>query len=81
MPAEADQRVNLEFLLLLGTAATLGWCTRCWDPTITCRSSPWPGRGSWSERKAMTITLLSGLGHVTSSVVIGAVGLLSEPRC
>ncbi len=31
--------------------------------------------GSWSLRKTMIVTLLSGLGHVTSSIVLGLAGI------
>jgi ABC-type nickel/cobalt efflux system permease component RcnA len=32
--------------------------------------------GGWSWRKTLVITLISGLGHVGSSVVLGALGLM-----
>ncbi len=68
--------MTTEFTLLLGTAAALGFVHTLLGPDHYVPFIAMARARRWSERKAMTVTLLSGIGHVTSSIAIGAIGLL-----
>jgi len=68
--------MTAEFSLLLGTAATLGLVHTVLGPDHYVPFVAMAKARNWSNRRAMVITLLSGIGHVSSSVVIGMVGLL-----
>ncbi|RPH94635.1 hypothetical protein EHM69_06850 [candidate division KSB1 bacterium] len=67
--------MNTEFFLLLGTAATLGFIHTLLGPDHYVPFIAMAKARQWSTRKALTITFLSGIGHVSSSVIIGLVGL------
>jgi nickel/cobalt transporter (NicO) family protein len=68
--------MNPEFLLLLGTAVTIGLVHTVLGPDHYVPFVAMSRARHWSHRKTLAITLLSGLGHVSSSVIIGAVGLV-----
>lgn len=68
--------MTTEFSILLGTAATLGFVHTILGPDHYIPFIAMARARQWSMRRAMTITFLSGIGHVTSSVIIGLVGLL-----
>jgi len=60
---------------LLTTAAVIGVVHTILGPDHYVPFVAMARARSWSNRKALLITLLSGLGHVSSSVVIGLIGL------
>ncbi|MBM3324467.1 MAG: hypothetical protein FJY66_02235 [Calditrichaeota bacterium] len=65
-----------DFSILLGTAATLGLVHTLLGPDHYLPFVAMAKARNWSTRQTLTITLLCGIGHVASSVVIGVVGLL-----
>ncbi|MFZ5433049.1 MAG: hypothetical protein ACOZB3_04665 [Calditrichota bacterium] len=68
--------MTTEFSLLLGTAATLGFVHTLLGPDHYIPFIAMARARDWSTRKTMIITTLCGIGHVSSSVIIGFVGLL-----
>lgn len=68
--------MTTEFSLLLGTSATLGLVHTLLGPDHYVPFVAMAKARNWSNRRTLTITLLSGIGHVASSVVIGMIGLL-----
>ncbi len=68
--------MTTEFPLLLGTAATLGFVHTLLGPDHYVPFIAMAKVRNWSNRQTMIITLLSGIGHVSSSMLIGLVGLL-----
>jgi nickel/cobalt transporter (NicO) family protein len=67
--------MTTEFALLLGTAATLGFVHTLLGPDHYVPFIAMARARQWSTRRALTVTFLSGIGHVTSSVIIGLIGL------
>lgn len=67
--------MSTEFTLLLTTAATLGFVHTLLGPDHYVPFIAMAKARQWTMRKTMTVTLLSGLGHVSSSVIIGLIGL------
>lgn len=65
-----------EFWILLGTAATLGFVHTVLGPDHYVPFIAIAKARNWSNRRALGITLVCGIGHVLSSALIGAVGLL-----
>jgi sulfite exporter TauE/SafE len=63
-------------LTLLATAVALGFVHTVLGPDHYVPFVAMAKARHWSRRKTLTITLLSGVGHVTSSVLIGLAGLL-----
>jgi ABC-type nickel/cobalt efflux system permease component RcnA len=68
--------MTTEFSLLLGTAATLGFVHTLLGPDHYVPFIAMAKARRWSMRRTLIVTVLSGIGHVSSSVVIGLVGLL-----
>lgn len=67
--------MTTEFSILLGTAATLGFVHTLLGPDHYVPFIAMAKAREWSIRRTMMITFLSGIGHVSSSVIIGLVGL------
>ncbi|MBU1984854.1 hypothetical protein KJ815_10640, partial [bacterium] len=67
--------MTTEFSLLLGTAATLGFVHTLLGPDHYVPFIAMARARRWSQRRTMLITALCGIGHVSSSVIIGLVGL------
>ncbi|MFH1012093.1 MAG: hypothetical protein V1784_12785 [bacterium] len=65
-----------DFSILLAAAATLGLVHTLLGPDHYVPFVAMAKARNWSNRQTLTITLLCGIGHVASSVVIGIVGLL-----
>lgn len=65
-----------EFALLLGTAASLGFVHTLLGPDHYVPFIAMAKARGWSNRRALGITLLAGLGHVVGSVVLGLAGLV-----
>ena len=61
--------------LLLGTAASLGLIHTILGPDHYIPFVAMAKAGSWSKTKTLVITILCGIGHVASSVVIGLLGV------
>lgn len=61
--------------ILLGTAVTIGVTHTLIGPDHYVPFLAIARARGWTVRRALTVTLLCGLGHVLSSVVIGAVGI------
>jgi nickel/cobalt exporter len=68
--------MTTEFSLLLGTAATLGLVHTLLGPDHYVPFIAMAKARNWSNRRTVITTLLCGIGHVSSSVIIGMVGLL-----
>jgi len=68
--------MNTELSILLVTAASLGLVHTLLGPDHYVPFIAMAKARHWSERKTFVITLLSGIGHVSSSVIIGLVGLM-----
>lgn len=64
-----------ELILLLTTAATIGFVHTLLGPDHYLPFIVMSKSGQWSLRKTTLITLLCGLGHVLGSVVLGFVGI------
>ena len=65
-----------ELTLLLGTAGTLGVIHTLLGPDHYIPFTAMARARQWSMRRTLSWTLLSGLGHVASSIVIGLAGLV-----
>jgi sulfite exporter TauE/SafE len=68
--------MGTETSILLGTAVTIGFVHTVLGPDHYVPFIAMARARNWSHRKAMLITLLSGIGHVSSSAILGALGLL-----
>jgi nickel/cobalt transporter (NicO) family protein len=60
---------------LIGTAASLGFIHTVVGPDHYVPFVAMARAGKWSKIKTLYITVLSGIGHVGSSVVLGAAGI------
>ena len=67
--------MTTELYTLLGTAATLGFIHTVVGPDHYVPFVAMARAGKWSKIKTLYITILSGIGHVGSSVILGAVGI------
>jgi nickel/cobalt transporter (NicO) family protein len=67
--------MNHDLAILLGTAAALGVGHTLIGPDHYVPFVMMSRARGWSITKTLLITILSGLGHVASSVVIGLVGI------
>jgi sulfite exporter TauE/SafE len=67
--------MNGEITLLVSTAASVGVLHTILGPDHYLPFVAMARAGSWSRRKALTITALCGIGHVAGSVVLGLVGI------
>ena len=68
--------MGAELSILLGTAVTIGFVHTVLGPDHYVPFIAMAKARHWSRRKAMFITFVSGVGHVSSSAVLGALGLL-----
>lgn len=68
--------MNNDILVLTATAASIGFFHTLLGPDHYLPFIAISRARGWSRRKTMLITALCGLGHVLSSVVLGALGLL-----
>jgi nickel/cobalt exporter len=64
-----------EMILLLGSAASIGFLHTLLGPDHYLPFVAMARVGDWSRKKALAITALCGLGHVAGSVVLGTVGI------
>lgn len=64
-----------ELLILGGTAATLGFIHTIVGPDHYLPFIVMAKVRNWSHFKTFIITLLCGIGHVTSSVILGLIGV------
>lgn len=64
-----------ETWLLVGTAASLGVVHTLLGPDHYLPFIALARVGAWSRAKAVTVTLLCGLGHLLTSLVLGLVGI------
>ena len=72
---DADTAVT-EAHLLIATAASIAFLHAILGPDHYLPFTAMGKARGWSLRRTLTITFYCGLGHVLSSVVIGAVGIL-----
>ncbi len=63
-------------ILLLTTAVSLGFVHTVLGPDHYLPFVMMARAQEWTRRKMLTVTVLSGVGHVASSVVLGAAGIL-----
>lgn len=64
-----------ELLLLAGTAATIGFIHTVIGPDHYLPFIVLAKARKWSTLKTMFITLLCGIGHILSSVILGLIGV------
>ncbi len=67
--------MSSDLLILLATAASLGFIHTLAGPDHYIPFIVIGRARNWSKMKTLWITFISGLGHVGSSVVIGAIGI------
>lgn len=67
--------MSTEAVVLLGTAATIGFAHTLLGPDHYLPFIVLSKARSWSTKKTVLITFLCGLGHVLSSVVLGFAGI------
>ncbi|MFC2078957.1 sulfite exporter TauE/SafE family protein [Candidatus Bipolaricaulota bacterium] len=67
--------MSAETVLLLGTAATIGFIHTLIGPDHYLPFIVMSKARGWSGKKTLWITFLCGLGHVLSSIVLGFVGI------
>ena len=67
--------MNQEISVLLITAASLGFIHTILGPDHYLPFIVMSAAGKWSKMKTLWVTILSGVGHVLSSVVLGFVGI------
>ncbi|MBI1826798.1 MAG: sulfite exporter TauE/SafE family protein [Planctomycetes bacterium] len=67
--------MTVESLLLYGAAAGIGTIHTLLGPDHYVPFIAMSRAGRWSIRKTMVVTLLCGIGHVLSSVVLGLIGV------
>ncbi len=64
-----------ELLILLTTAATVGFFHTIFGPDHYVPFIVMAKAGKWSHFKTMVVTFFCGIGHVGSSVVLGFIGI------
>jgi ABC-type nickel/cobalt efflux system permease component RcnA len=67
--------MNPQTLLLVTTAASVGVLHTILGPDHYLPFVAMARAGTWSRRKALTVTALCGVGHVAGSVVLGLIGI------
>ena len=67
--------MNQEISVLLITAASLGFIHTILGPDHYVPFIVMSTAGKWSKMKTLWVTILSGVGHVLGSVVLGFVGI------
>ena len=65
----------MDHAALLGTAAVIGFLHTLLGPDHYLPFVAMARIGRWSTRKTLAVTVLCGLAHVASSVLLGAVGI------
>lgn len=65
----------MDHAALLGTAAVIGFLHTLLGPDHYLPFVAMSRIGRWSMRKTLAVTVLCGLAHVASSVLLGAVGI------
>lgn len=65
----------MDHAALLGTAAVIGFLHTLLGPDHYLPFVAMARIGRWSSRKTLIVTVLCGLAHVASSVLLGAVGI------
>jgi sulfite exporter TauE/SafE len=65
-----------ELLLLLGTAATIGFVHTALGPDHYVPFIVLSRARGWTARRTAVVTALCGLGHVLGSVVLGMIGIV-----
>ena len=70
-----ENTVTGEFILLLWTAAVVGVVHTILGPDHYIPFAAMAKSGGWSKARTVRVTLLCGLGHIGSSVVLGLVGV------
>lgn len=65
----------MDHTALLGTAAVIGFLHTLLGPDHYLPFVAMARIGRWSTRKTLVVTVLCGLAHVASSVLLGAVGI------
>jgi nickel/cobalt transporter (NicO) family protein len=65
-----------ELYTLIGTAASLGFIHTLVGPDHYVPFVAMARAGKWSRTKTFIVTVLSGIGHVGSSVLLGALGIV-----
>ena len=64
-----------ELLILAGAAASIGFFHTLIGPDHYLPFIVMHRAGKWSMRKTMSVTVLCGIGHVLSSVLLGIIGI------
>lgn len=64
-----------EFIILAGTAATIGFVHTIFGPDHYLPFIVLSKARQWSSVRTLMITLLCGIGHILSSVVLGFMGI------
>lgn len=67
--------MNQEITILLFTAASLGFIHTVLGPDHYVPFIVMSKAGKWSKLKTIWITIISGIGHVLSSVILGFIGI------
>jgi sulfite exporter TauE/SafE len=67
--------MSSELLILLGTAASIGFFHTLLGPDHYLPFIVMNRAGKWSLRKTVSITALCGIGHVLSSILLGVIGI------
>ena len=62
-------------LILIATAASIGFFHTILGPDHYLPFIVMSRSGKWSVKKTMLVTLLCGLGHVLSSILLGVAGI------
>lgn len=68
--------ISNETVILAGTAASLGFVHTVLGPDHYLPFIVLAQARQWSRFKTATITLLCGLGHILSSIILGFIGIL-----
>jgi len=72
---EPGDRLNHDFVLLLWTAASIGCIHTLLGPDHYIPFAAMAKAGHWSKARTIRVTVLCGLGHIGSSVVLGLGGV------
>lgn len=68
--------MSLELIALLGTAATIGFLHTIFGPDHYLPFAMMARAQGWSRTKTLGLTLVCGMGHVFSSVLLGIIGIV-----
>ena len=67
-------------IVLCGTAASIGFLHTLLGPDHYLPFVAMSRAGGWSLKKTTVVTVLCGMGHVLSSVVLGFIGIAEFPE-